>query len=209
MSVQLLKKVTPGGTWFGASQTVATDNSAEAMLGQEIIRSNKASRSSKALRNGKPTWMRFVKNSSGINLLPGMAVAWKASEIGTGIGGYQRTSGEAIAGIVDDWLPSAGVRTGDYFYVIIEGEALGKMALSQDADIAQGDIVWCGLTQANSTGNTTTGRITKAPTTFTATQTTDGTLWLAARNSFARALSAVSSSSTGQNILIEVTRRLK
>lgn len=217
-------KCPPGRTWFGASATIVTDNTAEALLGTEIEVKNKVALTSKTRRNEKKRWLRFVKNASGVTLYPKLGVIWGTANVGTHVYGVQsgNLAGAAIAGIVDDWLPSAGVRPNDYFWIVVEGEVLGLTPIAAGdvtvGAIAAGDLVMCGITTANSTGATsgspitayTGGRITKSVyPTFTATQTTDGTMWSSARHSFARALSARTTNETQSDILIEIVRRLK
>lgn len=214
-------KCPPGRTWFGASLTVVTDNSAEGLLGQEIEVKNKAALSSVTRRNQKSRWMRFVKNNSGCILYPGQAVVYGTSRIGEYIAGVQGASAaEQIAGVVDDWLPASGVRVGDYFWIVVEGEvlALTPMAGSEfvATSIVAGDLLRTGITGAASTGATsgapltgfTGGRVLPVLD-YSVTAQTNGTLWASERGRFARALSSKTSGQTNSQILIDIIRRLK
>lgn len=61
----------------------------------------------------------YVKNDSGGTLAPGAGVKFKATGIGTLIGGVSGAN-EICDGIVDPWLTSS-VANGDFFYIIVEG----------------------------------------------------------------------------------------
>lgn len=107
--------------------------------------------------------MRLVRNSSGINLLPKMAVRYKVSSANdpcgfeTEIDGYGAVNPEKIV-LVDDQLPSGGVPNGDYFWVCVQGEHLGITAKSSLNSIVVGDFL-VAQTAAASTFSTTAGRL--------------------------------------------------
>lgn len=115
--------------------------------------------------NMKMRKMRLVRNKSGINLLPKMAVRFKTSTANdpcgfeTEIDGYGATTAERIV-LVDDQLPAAGVADGDVFWVCVEGEHLGITAKEADARnvINVGSFV-AANSAAASTFSTTAGRL--------------------------------------------------
>lgn len=113
--------------------------------------------------------VRLVKNSSGIALLPKRVVKFKAGTNGTEVDGYVRTPQDRGAGVVDEWLPAAGVPDGAYFYILREGTGLGLTSLeaADTTAIAQGDTL-VGQTAATSQA-TTAGRLT--PPVYTAATT--------------------------------------
>ena len=63
---------------------------------------------------------RLVQNNSGGALTPGQSVKWKSGAWGTQIGAVTGSL-EQPCGIVDEYLPSAGVANGDYFWLVEEG----------------------------------------------------------------------------------------
>lgn len=140
---------------------------------------------------------RLVKNSSGVALLPGYAVSFKADTNRSEVDGYARTTAQSGIAIVDEFLPSDGVPDGEYFWVALDGgPAMCKMPASEVADVSEDDIL-VALTAAASTHSTTAGRVTKQD----LTGATD-VLANQIQGAIGRALSAVSSSSTNNDILV-------
>lgn len=78
--------------------------------------------------SGRRARVKILRNRSAINLLPGR-VARHATGLtnnggypyGTGSDGYYFQAADPIAGVVDEFLPPAGVPPGDLFYAVIEG----------------------------------------------------------------------------------------
>lgn len=151
-------------------------------------------------RTNHPVTCRLVKNSSGIALLPGYLVTFKAGTNRTEVDGYARTTAVDCVP-VDEFLPSTGVPDGSYFWVVVKGPALCVMPASQAGDIAD-DAVLVALTAAASTVSTTAGRVNNQDLTG-ATAVLGGQI----NGAFGRAMSAKSSSSTNTNILVYVSKR--
>lgn len=152
-------------------------------------------------RSSHPVKCRLVKNSSGIALLPGYTVTFKAGTKRTEVDGYLRLAGVIGPAVVDEFLPAAGVPNGNYFWVVTRGPALCVMPASQVGDIAEGAVL-VGLTAAASTHSTTAGRVAGQDLTGAT-----AVLGNQIQGALGLAMSAMSSSSTNSNILVFVNNR--
>lgn len=140
---------------------------------------------------------RVVRNTSGINLLPGRIAVYAAGYDRKRVDGYTSTTAQRGAGIVDPFLPSTGVPNGDLFVLIEEGTVPVRRALSNSAaDDAEGDSLYA-ITAATSQ-STTAGRFTRWVGTFTAAETTDGSAFNITRNLIGLAMSACTTAGTNQ-----------
>jgi len=150
----------------------------------------------------------LVRNMSGGALLPGYVVTWKSGYRGLQVDGYARTTGQAAAGVVDEFLPAAGVPDKDLFWLVVKGPVLMKTALEGNANnvISLDDRLYA-LTAVTS-GATTAGRVATWALTATSTGTTDGTLTQNILNAFGRALSAKTTANTNADILVDCDFRL-
>lgn len=110
-----------------------------------------------------------VKNTSGGALLPGEVAKFKAGAILTEVDGKASTS-TTLMGVVDEYLPAAGVPNGEVFWLVISGPAtVVKTATSVSAGAAYGLSATDGAAAAKSTNPllgyaiatsaTTTGRL--------------------------------------------------
>lgn len=141
----------------------------------------------------------LVRNDSGGALLPGYLVTWKTGYEGRRVDAYARLDWtHNIAGIVDEFLPTAGVADDDYFWLVVKGPVLAKMPASQVADVAVGNPL---VSLTSTTNVSTAGRVQVAAPGGTTNITNAYSQIL---NVFGRALSAMSSSSTNANILINL-----
>ena len=158
----------------------------------------------KSITSGRPLIARMVRNTSGGALLPGYAVTWEAGYEKRRVDGRATTTAVRIAGIVDPFLPAAGVRDDDMFWLVQGGPCLCKTSLAGDGEnvISVGDVLYA-LTAATS-GATTAGRVVAWAGTFSAAETTDGTAGLILLNQFGRALSAKTTANTNANILVDL-----
>ena len=100
-----------------------------------------------------------VKNSATIALAPKRVVRFSltAGKLFSEVDGYSAVLNEERIGVVDEWLPAAGVTVGDIFWVTVDGPTEVSHALS-GTNIAAGDRL-AAITAAASTG-TTAGRVT-------------------------------------------------
>jgi len=71
--------------------------------------------------SGATVHCRWVMNDSGGALLPGQTVVYKTGYALQRIVDETATSGETPVGVVDEYLPSAGVANGECFWIVIEG----------------------------------------------------------------------------------------
>ena len=69
--------------------------------------------SAKAPRSGGEVTCILVRNSSGAAMLPGRMAVWKSGAEGKEVDGYTTTDYAKVAGVVDEWLPAAGVADKD------------------------------------------------------------------------------------------------
>jgi hypothetical protein len=149
--------------------------------------------------------VRVVRNSTAANILPGQLVQLDATSRvldsatvlpGTNVNTIIRTT--AVYGYpADEYLPAAGVISGDLFYVVIGGPCLMKTALTGtvtlviDQKVVSGTMA--GTTSADA-GNVVAQDLTGAT----------ATLGAQIQNAVGRAMSAMSSQGTGQPILVNV-----
>lgn len=159
-------------------------------------------------QGGREVICIFVRNNSGVTLYPGRAVAWDPAARGRRVIGYTNTTAQEVAGIVDEYLTWAnGVRNGDCFWLVVKGHCVIPQPEAQASfadSWAAGDILYAlthgaGSTAAQSAVATSeAGRLTRWATTFSATQTTDGTAARIVMNRVARVVSAISSARSSQ-----------
>jgi hypothetical protein len=102
------------------------------------------------------------RNTSGAALLPKRVVRLAGS--GTALygaaDGYASAANEAFCGVVDEFLPAAGVASNDVFWVTVDGPTEVSVALS-GTDIAVRDRL--SVITAATSGATTAGRVTVSP----------------------------------------------
>lgn len=79
--------------------------------------------------NGRPIRVKVVRNVSGVNLKPKRLVKFQTGtaniNLETRVDGYTFAVGDVPAGIVDEFLPAAGVPDQDLFYIVVEGPSIG------------------------------------------------------------------------------------
>lgn len=102
-----------------------------------------------------------VRNTSGGALLPKRVVTFDTATAGlagfTETKGYSAVTNEERVGVVDEYLPAAGVAANDVYWVTVDGPTEVAAALS-GSDIAVGDRL-AAITAVTS-GATTAGRVT-------------------------------------------------
>lgn len=190
-----------GHTWFEGTTAPTTYAGTVQLEGQtQEFRDLPANTAGQAegVRSGMTVKARFVRNVANIALLPKRVVKFASGYYGRRVDGYCRLDHEEVAGVVDPYLPTSGVPDDDLFWMICGGPCLIKMPLSNVADVAQGAIM-TALTAATSQA-TTAGRV--QPLAGTSNQTNIGS---GVANMIGRAMSAVSSTSTLGEVLVDVT----
>lgn len=113
-----------------------------------------------------------VRNTSGAALLPKRVVRFDVTNAGKLLGdvdGYVAVGNNELCGVVDEYLPSAGVAANDVFWVTVDGPTEVSHALSGTA-VAVGNRL-AAITAATS-GATTAGRVT--PSSLTSSTTSAG-----------------------------------
>lgn len=103
-----------------------------------------------------------VRNTSGGALLPKRVVRLS----GTGVGlwsqadGYASIANEPLCGVVDEFLPAAGVAANDVFWVTVDGPTEVAVALS-GSDVAVRSAL--SVVTAAASTSTTAGRVSVSP----------------------------------------------
>lgn len=111
----------------------------------------------KAPRSGGEVECILARNASAISLLPGRVCVWKTNKQGKQVDGYVSLDAGLVAGVVDEWLPSTGVPTNDYFWLVRKGPCLVKKSLDGNSLVKDDYVI--AITAATSQA-TTAGRIT-------------------------------------------------
>ena len=142
-----------------------------------------------------------VRNTSGGALLPKRVVAFDVATGGlagfTETKGYSAVTNEERVGVVDEYLPAAGVAANDVYWVTVEGPTEMAVALS-GSDVAVGDRL--AAIAAATSGATTAGRVTKSGVAAATTGAGDNSLGV-----LGRACSA--GATTGSSVLAIVKTR--
>jgi hypothetical protein len=155
------------------------------------------------LRSQKRVTMALVRNVSGAVLASKATVSWATGQRNKRVGGYCSVDFAEVAGVVDEFIGSAGVPNNDLFWLAVKGPALIRKSLAADATclIPEGTVI-TALT-ANGTTATTAGRIQPFIPTSVVTQAISSVL-----NRVGRAISASTTSQTGgsatPNILVDL-----
>jgi hypothetical protein len=103
-----------------------------------------------------------VRNTSGAALLPKRVVrlAGNGTALFGAADGYAAVTNDALVGVVDEFLPAAGVASNDVFWVTVDGPTEVAVALS-GSDVAVRSAL--SVITAATSGATTAGRVTLSP----------------------------------------------
>lgn len=201
--VDLIKEIPIGGTYFGGNTPDSTSGAHLEGSEVEIELRNMATNPAPdyGVHAGGRVRLMAVRNVSGINLLPGRLVCFKNTSglYGSQVDGYPTTTAAQFAGVVDPFLPAAGVANNDIFWIVIAGPVLCLSPLT-----GNGDNVWSGgdalvaITAATSQC-TTAGRLI-------AQDLTGATALLAnqVQNKVGRAMSACTTAETNTSKLVYI-----
>lgn len=158
-----------------------------------------------ALRTNHQVRCRIVRNMASFNLLPSRALAVYTTAAGQQLsrtGGYTTTTAADFQGVVDEYLPAAGVPQYDLFWAVIDGPSV----VYTDIAAAAGNVIGLGVRvvalTAVTSGATTAGRV--------AVQDLTGATALLGnqvQNIIGRALTAATTANTNTGILVYVTDR--
>ena len=149
-------------------------------------------------RSGRPVKCRLVRNASAgsLALLPKFVVTYASGYQFKRVDGNVAVNDVEVAGVVDEFLPAAGVSVGDLFWIVYDGTTLVKGSLDANT-IAAGDRL-LALTAAT-TNATTSGRVY-------AYAVTSDTTTMAPRilNNLGWAVSARTAGETNKDILANI-----
>lgn len=150
-------------------------------------------------RSGGEVMCICVRNASGIALKPKFVVTWKSGYIGARVDGYCTTDYANVAGVVDEWLPSAGVATDDLFWIAVKGPSLVKTSLGADATNVITAGTWLAALTAATSQATTSGRVQMIASTSNVTNAVSAVL-----NRIGLAMSAKTTANTNADVLVEL-----
>lgn len=194
-----------GTTYYGAEAIDTANLGGLNLEGKEYIFEDVDPRStagSLTIRTNRPVRARIVRNMSGVALLPSRCVKGDTTNAGvhtTRVLGYSTLTADDRLGIVDEYLPPAGVRNGDLFYCVVSGptNCLTDIAASANNVLPLGTRV-VALTAVTSQ-STTAGRI--APQDLTGATAVLGN---AVQNVIGRVLTARTTSNTNTPTLVDI-----
>lgn len=110
---------------------------------------------------GRQVVCRIVQNTSGVALLPGLLAHYAAGDpMDCKVDGYTDALADRPAGVIDEFLPPAGVPNNDLFFIVVDGPTQVKVVTTGLTNIAAGD----NLVPATGTNRTTSadaGRVNK------------------------------------------------
>lgn len=190
-----------GKTFFGPSRAIPSD------FGHSIKREGdirvfkvKDINDQTNLINGADLVCIAVRNTSGAALLPGRLVTWQSLFRKRRVDGYARLTATEVAGVVDPYLPSVGVRANDLFWLAVKGPCYLLTDLAGGANnLLPADTSLVALTAATS-GATTAGRV--APQDLTGAT---AVLGAQLQNRIGVAMSARTTANTNAQILVDLT----
>ncbi len=184
------------------TSTMAADREGSMMTFDDVDPT--ATTGAKTKRSNRTVTAMLVRNAAAAALLPKHVVKWKSGQRNRQVDGYTCVTNEAAAGVVDEFLGSAGAAVNDLFWVVVSGPTLIKTPLEGDAtNVINLDDLLGALTAATS-GATTSGRVRVNALTATSTATTDGKFGDVLMNSFGRAMSAKTTANTNADVLVDV-----
>lgn len=195
-----------GETFFGGGTTNTTDGAnLEGMEWQFEDLQWTGVAGAKPARTNRKVRCKIVRNVSGIALLPKRLCKYKLTSglYGAQVDGYTTLDAEDFAGVVDEWLPAAGVPANDLFWIVLEGPTicLTDIAAAATNSYSAGQAL-VSLTAATSQA-TTAGRV--QPVTITAASTFDDLVALNnAMNRIGRAMSARTTNQTNSDVLVSL-----
>jgi hypothetical protein len=104
-----------------------------------------------AIKSNRTVECIAVKNTSGSALLPGAVAKFKDAAILSEVDGLATTS-TALMGVVDEYLPAAGVANNEVFWLVVRGPStVTKTATSVAAGASYGLSATAGSAAAQST----------------------------------------------------------
>ena len=200
-------------TFYGLDQTIDTADYAGISLEGSLRPCKDIDPSDVTkLRSDNTRKARLMRNVSGITAYAGMAVSGYAGLENKRFDGFTEVTAARSVGVIVDLLHSSGCRHGDMCWVIYKGPNLCFTANTEGDEYSIGDIIYAqtaASSTANTVGGTTAddgGKVAGWPAvlTFTADQTTDGTMGSVLTNRLGRALSASTTAETNTLKLVDL-----
>jgi hypothetical protein len=112
--------------------------------------------------SGRAIRVRVVRNVSGQALKPARLAVYKAGDpYETRVDGYTYAVGDRPAGVIDEFLPAAGVPNNDLFYLVVDGPTVVTQTHSSAATLAIGDRIVPTAGGASSKTDDLAGRVAK------------------------------------------------
>lgn len=144
------------GETFGAATTSDGPDLEGREFWFEDIDYDNTTSAAKPRRSNREVLCRVVRNRSGIALVPRQLVQYSTTpnEWGRRVTGYARVGAGNVAGVVDEYVPSAGVANEDLFYIVRYGPAECRTGTT-GVTLSVGDRLVC-ITAANSTATNAT-----------------------------------------------------
>lgn len=158
---------------FGLGQTLGVTTTNDSLVGisgtygdnwigvvKEFVDANPVTG---AIRSNRRKVCVAVRNTAGIALLPKRVVrlAGTGAVLVAAADGYASVANEELVGVVDEFLPAAGVAVNDVFWVTVDGLTEVNVGLS-GSDVAVRSRL--SVVAAATSGATSAGRVTVSPT---------------------------------------------
>lgn len=119
--------------------------------------------------SGRPVRVRVVRNVSGQALKGGRISVYKAADpYECQVDGYAFAVGDRPAGVIDEFLPPAGVPNNDLFYIVVDGPTQVTQPHTSNSSFAIGDVLVPTAGGAASKTDDLGGRVLKQDLTGTA-----------------------------------------
>jgi hypothetical protein len=202
MGLMDVSKMKVGSTAFGPVATVVSTDLPDWPGVEKWFTDENPSTGSR--RSNRAVLRRLVRNSSGVNLKPKRLCRFKVGTMGAEVDGYTHVPSQGSYIVLDEFLPTAGVRTGDICWGVIRGPATVITSELADAGnlITQGAQV-VAATGATSQADSSAGRV--AIQTFNASTAVDQSTNLnSAVNAVGRAMSAKTTANSDADLLVDV-----
>ncbi|SIO37500.1 hypothetical protein SAMN05444166_4196 [Singulisphaera sp. GP187] len=150
-----------GETFYNGGPIDTTDLGGVNYEGMEWTFTDNDPRStSQSVGSGRSVTARITRNVSGGNLKGGRLARFKAEDpYESRVDGYTFAVGDRPAGIIDEYLPSAGVPNNDLFWLVIDGPTQFTQLSASAANLVIGDRLVPGA--GTSATNDDAGRVAK------------------------------------------------
>jgi hypothetical protein len=136
---------TRGETWYNGAHIDTSNLGGVNIEGKEYdSQPNAPDDTNQFDPSGRPITLKVVRNRSGISLKPGLLAHFDISgtyPLETGVDGYTDAAVDLVAGVIDEFLPPAGVPPNDLCYLVIRGPSLVQTPASGSIAISVGSTL--------------------------------------------------------------------